>query len=77
MEEVRLGSLPAAQRGEAESVYLILSDGFCSWISVNEEHVCWRGPDPGLESCSVLKAPFLLDTGILRIVRLKEKTPWE
>lgn len=28
-------------------------------------------------AAAMLKAPFLLDTDILRIVRLKEKTHWE
>lgn len=60
LEEVQVGSLPASQLVEALSVYLILSevllsDHFCSWISINEEHVCLRGPDSGPESCSIAK----------------------
>lgn len=67
LEEVRVGSLPASQLDEAVSVYLILSDRFCSWISVNEEHVCMRGPDLGLESCSHAQG-----TVLCRAVRYSE-----
>lgn len=57
LEEVQVGSLPASQLDEAVSLYLILSevllsDHFSSWISINEEHMCSRGPDPGPGSCS-------------------------
>lgn len=52
LEGVQVGSRPAAQLHEAVSVYLIplevlLSDRSCSWISINEQHVCSRGAAPG------------------------------
>lgn len=58
---------PALQHSSVSSVCLIPSevllwDGSCSWISINEEHVCSRGPvqPPELQHCP------LLDTAIPR-----------
>lgn len=52
LEGVQVGSRPALQLHEVVSVYLIpsevlLSHHPCSWISINEQHVCSRGPAPG------------------------------